>query len=508
MKKHFAIIFNLLLVCVYTQAQVNCDITTSGNLSICGPGTITLSVQGNTQDVQWTNSEGRIISTSNTLTTTVNESSTFHVINKIPFGLELIRNGDFENGNTDFTSKYNTSCIQGTMPQGAYCITDNSGWFHPGWSNCQTRESTGEMMVSDGAITANEAIWCQSVAVEQNKDYAFSAWLTTLIGAAPPIMQFSINGKLLGEAFESNDTPCDWQEFFEIWNSGTSTSADICIVNQNTAGNGNDFALDNISLRETCFDEESINVIIIDSIKVDLGRDTSFCAGDEKLISNLASNQIPSLTYEWSTGETTPEITITNPTQYVLKVETAEGCFGADTVIYTDTGFPVNTLGPDTNICFIAYPEAILKTGDAISTTWTHNFNSDTSRNYKIYEPGKYNLVLSNGENCTIRHELIVEDECSKNLFIPNAFTPNNDGVNDFFGPESVETYSYDFTVYNRWGEVVFHSEDVHNQWNGNFKNKPSPSGVYAYKLEYSIVGFYSNLLQKLTKSGVFTLIR
>lgn len=507
--KQLTIFWILMGGCISSiTAQVNCDITTPNLVKICKAGSVTLNVEGNTQDVQWTDGTGKIISTNTTLTKEISATSTFHVINKIPFGNELILNGDFENGTNDFTSSYSVSCVQGTMPQGSFCITDNSGWFHAGWSNCTTRSNSGEMMVSDGAIKANEAIWCQTVPVEQNKDYAFSAWLTPVIGTAPPIMQFSINGILLGEPFESNDSPCDWQEFFEIWNSDLSTSAEICIVNQNTTSLGNDFALDNISLRETCFDKETVTVQIVDSIEVDLGPDTTFCAGDEMLLKNWNENAHAQLSYNWSTGETSAQIIVTEPTNYLLTVTSPEGCEGKDTIFFTDLGYPSNTLPSDTNICFIAYDNVVFQTGEALNTLWTHNGISDTSSKYHVFEAGIYDLVLSNGENCTIRDQIIIEDECSKNLYLPNAFTPNSDGKNDTFGPESIETYSYEFLIFNRWGEVVFEGKDVHDHWNGKYKNHRAPAGVYTYFISYTIVGFYSNRIEKITKAGHFSLLR
>jgi len=486
----------------------SCDIEVTPIISICDTGVVTVTASGNTKDIQWLNTDGKIISKGTSHTQSVTKNTTFYAVNKDPFGTELIKNGDFEQGDVLFSSDYYSSCVPGTMPQGAYCISENSGTFHPGWSDCLDKQGTGKMLICDGAIIANEKIWCQTVNVDQNKTYAFSSWITSIFPQNPPIMQFSINDNLLGQAFQSNDTPCDWQEFFQKWDSGLNTSVEICIVNQSTEGQGNDFGIDNISMREACFSFDTTKVIIVDTIAIDLGVDTSFCAGDEKIIQNLLPNGHSNLIYKWSTGDISPTITTTQPTEYILTLSTAEGCYATDTVTFTDTGFPVNTLPTDSTICFIAHDDAVLKADSAISHTWTDGERTENAQNFSIKNSGTYTVLLSNGENCTVRHQITIEDICSHNLFIPLAFSPNNDGLNDDFGPKSLETYEYEFIIYDRWGGVVYQGINVHDRWDGRENGRDVPSGVYVYYLRYSIVDLYSERVKKYSTSGLVTLIR
>ncbi len=500
-----------MLLFVFTgqlaYTQVNCDINTD-NINLCQPTDVTLEVQGNPANIQWFNSVGKIISTEFSTVQNVTSSTTFRVVNKIPFGSELIINGGFESGNDHFTSSYSMQCVNGTMAQGSYCITDNSGWFHPGWATCETPTKTGNMLVSDGAVTPNEDIWCQNVTVEKDKDYAFSAMITSVFFQNAPIMQFSINGELLGEPFRANDTPCEWQEFFHVWNSSQNTSANICIVNQNTEGEGNDFAIDNISLRETCYDIDSIVVTITDSVAIDLGAGFKFCPGDVKTLQNLASNVINGAQYTWSTGENTETIDITEPDTYSLSITTAEGCKGTNSITLTDIGLPTHILLKDTTICFIATPVLTMEAEEALITEWSHNNVTEYSSTYKIRERGLYNLVLSNGKNCSIRDEISITEQCSYNLYLPTAFSPNGDGKNDYFGPESFETYEFEFLIFNRWGQNIYSSSNLNEKWDGTLGNKKSPTGLYVYHIKYSVVDLVTNRLKKITKSGHFTLIR
>ena len=176
----------------------------------------------------------------------------------------FIINGDFESGSTGFSSQYTAICTSlatwfpdnPVINEKNYCVCDSTGNFtgFAGWQNCKdhTPGSGKKMMVINGSTDANVSIWCEHISgIKPGTNYKFSTYITSIITNNPAKLQFSINGNLLGSAFNATSNTCDWNQFYEIWNSGTATSADICIVNQNTISNGNDFALDDISFIET-----------------------------------------------------------------------------------------------------------------------------------------------------------------------------------------------------------------------------------------------------------------
>jgi gliding motility-associated-like protein len=87
---------------------------------------------------------------------------------------------------------------------------------------------------------------------------------------------------------------------------------------------------------------------------------------------------------------------------------------------------------------------------------------------------------------------------------IPNSFTPNNDGINDCFGPGKFwrNIVSQEFMVYNRWGERVFYSTNTGGCWSGNYKGVEAEAGSYVYYLKAkTICGF-------VAKKGIVLLIR
>lgn len=75
-------------------------------------------------------------------------------------------------------------------------------------------------------------------------------------------------------------------------------------------------------------------------------------------------------------------------------------------------------------------------------------------------------------------------------VYTPNAFSPNNDGVNDEFLPDlgaSCSFTDYQLKVYNRSGALVFNTQQFDEGWNGDFRDEPSPSAVYYYVIKYTI---------------------
>ncbi|MBO9659591.1 MAG: gliding motility-associated C-terminal domain-containing protein, partial [Chitinophagaceae bacterium] len=90
-----------------------------------------------------------------------------------------------------------------------------------------------------------------------------------------------------------------------------------------------------------------------------------------------------------------------------------------------------------------------------------------------------------------------------KDFFIPNAFTPNNDGKNDTFKPYGSSIKSIEMRVFNQWGELVYQTTDVNKGWDGMFKGKAQPVGVYPYGIK---VTFLDNTT--VTKRGTVNLVR
>jgi len=111
------------------------------------------------------------------------------------------------------------------------------------------------------------------------------------------------------------------------------------------------------------------------------------------------------------------------------------------------------------------------------------------------------NQVLGCSDSAT--KAITVLDFCT--IDIPTAFTPNNDGLNDKFGPHNaLKADNYEFKVYNRWGQLVFRSTNWKDRWDGTIKSIPQQPGVFVWMLSYT----HRDTKQIVFKKGTVTLIR
>jgi hypothetical protein len=168
-----------------------------------------------------------------------------------PASANLIANGGFEAGDTGFTSGYTSIATPGSPPTliapATYAILNNPNLFHPAFGGAP--QAGNLFMAVNGADVAGVTVWESAVAipVTPNTTYYFGAWVSSLFPASPAQLAFSINGVQVGSSFSPSATVGLWSQFYEAWDSGSSTLATISIVNLNTAFNGNDFGLDSLT---------------------------------------------------------------------------------------------------------------------------------------------------------------------------------------------------------------------------------------------------------------------
>lgn len=265
----------------------------------------------------------------------------------------LVFNGDFSQGNVGFGSDY-TYATQ-LNPEALYSVVTDANSVHNAF---QGTDHTGNapldsFMVVNGAGTPNQNVWCQTVSVSPNTDYYFGAWVSTVVASSPAILQFSINGQVLGTPFTAPFNINNWTQFFETWNSGTATSATICVVNQNTNTGGNDFGLDDITFSTFCTNTAQVTVTVNELPEADAGDDQAICFGDETQLDGSGG-----VTYSWvppiGLADPNDPNTIADPnttTTYTLIVEDNIGCSDTDEMTLTVNPLPAANAGPDKEVC-------------------------------------------------------------------------------------------------------------------------------------------------------------
>ncbi len=118
---------------------------------------------------------------------------------------------------------------------------------------------------------------------------------------------------------------------------------------------------------------------------------------------------------------------------------------------------------------------------------------------------GDYSVRIVDANGCQITYALEVTERFPK-IYIPNAFSPNNDGTNDTFKPVADCESTYFMQIYNKWGSIIFSTEDITEGWDGSFRNELAPEGEYSYVIFYA--GSINGVSFEDTYRGAFNLIR
>jgi hypothetical protein len=191
----------------------------------------------------------------------------------------LVVNGDFEGGNTGFTSDY--SFAGGNTTEAQYTVRSNPyPWNSQFISAADHTSGSGLMYVGNGS-PRSELVWqSASIAVTPNTDYFFEAFVmnvccsSPLPGNTPSILEFSVSGLLtesLGTATTNLASAGTWEGLSKTWNSGSNTTVTLSLINRNTGVAGNDFAIDDINFGTTSIVPEPATPTLLIAGLVSLG---------------------------------------------------------------------------------------------------------------------------------------------------------------------------------------------------------------------------------------------
>jgi len=218
------------------------------------------------------------------------------------------------------------------------------------------------------------------------------------------------------------------------------------------------------------------------------------CLGDTTVIS-FDSQPIDSI--EWLFGNNTQQVVYTTTVQHIYATEgdytvTAKVYLGKEFILLNAplkiTKTPQIQLSTDTALCENQRLKTIQINDADIAILWS---DGSTALALLPAQSGQYILSLEK-EGClstdTIQITLL---NCGCELYFPNAFTPNNNGLNEQFMPVTeclVKQFQLD--IFNKWGQLIFQSSNIGYGWDGNYKGKPAPNGTYLwiarYKSEYT----------------------
>ena len=274
-----------------------------------------------------------------------------------------------------------------------------------------------------------------------------------------------------------------------------------------------------------CIESDSIQVLVAD-LSIDVDPEFYICFGDSALlVSNNPYESINPLSYNWQPNEgilsnpdsasvwVSPEVSQT----YTLYTVNDSGCTTTDTVqVYRSTLNPVlvnatsdaDTIVRATSTNLYATPN---QNGYSYQWSPSTSLSSATDPNPEAYPTETTTYVVTvtdiSNPNCsyTAQKTIFVSDLiCDEpQIFVPNAFTPNGDGLNDEVLVRGQHIREMEFSIYNRWGELVFESSNQSNGWDGYHNGTLANPAVYVYQLDVTCIDE-----QRFYKKGNITLVR
>lgn len=416
---------------------------------------------------------------------------------------------------------------------GYYTITNRtSGCFNNTWHTVLSdRTGEGNFMLINAALSAGDFFLTTVTDLCPSTTYEFSAWMMNVVkvfNAIRPEIIFRIekpDGTILA-FYESGQLPVttdpQWKQYGFVFTTPPDNGPVVLRITDTWPGGyGNDFALDDIILRP-CGPQITATI--------QGHRDTlDICEGDDSLYTfsaNSSAYQLP--VYQWQlssdSGSTWHDIAGATANSYLHQPELHAGSYwyrvtvadasvstlaacriASNPLVINMHAKPIADAGPD-RVYLQGFPVTLsaVATGENVTFSWTPPlYMRDASSLHPTVSPPfdiVYRLSVISSSGCTMDDS--VQVKFAPGIFVPNAFTPNGDGVNDYWQiPFLDQGMDAEVNVFNRWGELVYHSSGGRVSWDGQLNGNPQPTGAYVYVIVFRMSDFP-------VMRGVLTLIR
>jgi gliding motility-associated-like protein len=363
-----------------------------------------------------------------------------------------------------FTIGNDTSvCIGDTIQLNASNGFEKYNWFPSAAVNGNTQSASA-------IIQQNELIYANAV----TKDGCLIA------------DSININAKSARPVYLGNDTSfCDYASLIldagagyttYEWNDGSKAQT----LTINKAGNYIVVAKD----ANGCFASDSLRVLNVYAHPMpDLGNDKNICSG-----SAITLDAGKFFSYAWNDGSSAQHLNVSQPGTYWVKVMDNNRCLGSDTfVVHQLLQPPADFLEPVDSLC--SYDELTLTPSESfVNYNWS---TGEVQPAIIVDKPGLYTLTVTDANGCSGTDATdVVHKDCMNGVYIPSAFTPNNDGRNDVFRAMVFGRVVYfRLNVYDRFGELIFSTTDPSKGWNGLINGQPQNIGTYVWQCAYQLQG-------------------
>lgn len=440
------------------------DVDAGGDVSFCDGDSNTLqAVSSGVVSYQWSTPDGQIVSGANSPYAIINDAGTYTVTVTDANGCEA---SDAAEANLLPLPEPGLGGDVFVCPGETTVLSISDSYDSVLWS---TGETTNDITASPGSYTvqvtqngcsASDAIYVVEIQVPEidlGPDVRFCTGETALLSAGT-IVSWSTG---------------DISDVIQISEPGIYT-AEVNV--------------------QGCTDADEIEVTVDQYLPVSLGDDLTLCPGQTVEI----TAQSPGT---WNTGHYGNTLGVSVPGTYSIAVVNGT-CTSGESVDVIGLHMPEVFLGDDFTICesqrgvinaFHEYNDSYL---------WS---TGETEDHIEVSDAGVYSVEVANVCGSASDTITVEQEDCNYFLYIPNAFSPNNDGINDYWKVYASNISSIEISVFNRWGERIFFSDNTQDVWQGDYRN----GGYYVENEVYVyFVRFTSGTMDAQEKTGSILLLR
>ncbi|MCD6020042.1 MAG: domain containing protein [Bacteroidetes bacterium] len=468
--------------CGNATATVNVSVTsaptisiTSSAVTICQSGqTATLSANGSIGSYSWSTG-------SNTYSTTISAPGVYSVSVSVPGCGNIGTNISLGTAPLPIiaiqTPPATSVCIGGTIVLKAVSSEGNYSW--PGGITTDTFSATS----SPALVTSTNACGTSQATIALNF-------------VSPPTLTLNPNTATLcaGQSVTLQANATNATSY--SWSTGVTTSTAIV----NAPG------VVTVTVSNACgFEPKSMAISSSSLPVINLTSNTNTLCPNETATLTVTGGNAP---YVWSNSSSTGSVVTT--TGGIVSVSNVNICGTVTqtiqvTMVNLSAGFSAN---PVSGTAPLVVDFTNTSTG-ATSYLWAfgngNTANTQTVSSQTYHDPGNYTVYLSisNGSCFDMDSLVITVLEEDPTLYVPNAFTPNGDSINDIFRVGATKIKEFDIIIFDRWGLKLYASDDINEGWNGYVNGKVVSDGTYFFLI--NAVGIDDKVIKK---QGTVTLFK
>lgn len=367
--------------------------------------------------------------------------------------------------------------------------------------------------VSDNSITGT---WAPAFNNQNSATYTFTPDLNNTTTCVASTQQDVVIVPPTAPNFSLVNSLCEGSSFVFPTTSINGISGTWTPAFDNQTSATYTFSPDISTVLGACASSVNQTMTIIPTLSPSFNFADSLC---EDAVFNFPDVSIEGITGIWTptfNNQATQNYTFTPSSLGIVITSQGLRCPQVVNQILTILPNPIADFTPQYSVLPLYMPSTILDNNSSNAYSYFWNFGDGTS-NDSIFSPehtfpeeaGSYlvSLQVSNQIGCLDTTSQIIVIEHDPVVFIPNAFTPDGDGLNNEFTaifPENMKLASFEMYIYDRWGELVFYSQNPKEGWDASLAGFDAPDGVYSYLVKYKELGY----VNKFQVTGSVVVIR